>query len=275
MVSFLQNAPAILPTESSPEPETVSRASFGDLTFLATRICEVPYSALSLMLDGSPRIFSKTGCSTRDPDPFAEYVMRQSSGIFVVQDAWLDDRLSEIPEILHPTQTKIRFYAGVAVSEASGRSVGTLAVWDSKPGFLTSPQAEALEAIARQATHQIELRRGLESLSRSIAEVKRAQSHLLATDRLTLVGRLAACIAHEVNNPLACVVSNLSFSAQEVSKISSPLSRDVCEALEEASQGAEKIRSTIAALGRLSQADDEPTLECEVRESLEAPSRRR
>lgn len=248
MVSFLPNAQA-LPAEST-ELETASRESFGDLTFLAARICEVPHSALSLIHNGSPQLFSKTGPSTCDADPFAEQVMRQGSGIFMVEDAWLDDRLSQ--------HLEIRFYAGVAVSEGSGRNVGTLAVWDSKPGVLTSPQAEALQAIARQATHQIELRRGLENLSRSIAEVKRTQSQLLGTDRLTLVARLAACIAHEVNNPLACVVSNLSFSAQEISKISSPLSREVCEALGEASQGAEKIRSTIAALKRLSRADDRP-----------------
>jgi signal transduction histidine kinase len=275
MVSFFQSAPAIVPTDSSAELEAAFRASFGDLTLLAARICEVPHAVLSLTLDGIPQIFSKTGSSIREPDPFAEYVMSQSSGIFTVQDAWLDDRLGKHPEIPHPTSTKIRFYAGVAVAEASGRSVGTLAVWDSLPGLLTSPQAEGLQAVARQATHQLELRRGVQSFSRSIAEVKSAQSRLLAADRLTLVCRLAACIAHEVNNPLASVVSNLSFSAHEVSKISSPLSREVCEALEEASQGAEKIRSTIAALSRLSEADDQQALEREVRESLEGPSRRR
>lgn len=267
MVSFLQNAPVIPAAESSAELETASRAWFGDLTFLAARICEVPHSALSLMHNGCPQIFSKIGSSTCDADPFAEQVMRQSSGVFTVQDAWLDARLSQ--------HLEIRFYAGVAVVDASGRSVGALSVWDSRPGALTSPRTEALQAIARQATHQIALRQGLENLSRSIDEVKRTQSQLLGTDRLTLVARLAACIAHEVNNPLACVVSNLSFSAQEVSKISSPLSREVCEALGEASQGAEKIRSTIAALKRLSRADDRSIPEDEVRESSEAPSRQR
>src|SRR6266851_8176158 len=99
MVSFLQSAPAILPIESSPELEAASRASFGDLTLLAARICEVPYAVLSLMLNGIPQIFSKTGCSTRDPDPFAKYVMSQDYDIFVVQDAWLDDRFGEHSEI--------------------------------------------------------------------------------------------------------------------------------------------------------------------------------
>ncbi|HXN41290.1 MAG TPA: GAF domain-containing protein, partial [Myxococcaceae bacterium] len=196
MGSFFQRAPASLPALSSLELETASRASFGDLTSLAARICEVPYSALSLRLNGMSQIFSKTGCCTRDPDPFAEYVVGQGSEIFVVQDAWVDDRLSRHPEMPHPTTHQIRFYAGVAVAEAYGQSVGTLAVWDKRPGFLTSPQAEALQAIARQVTHQIELRQGLDSLSHSIAEMKRTQSHLLGPDRLTLVGRLAACIAH-------------------------------------------------------------------------------
>src|SRR5260370_9282698 len=95
------------PQESTAELEAASRASFGDLTFLASRICEVPNSALSLMHNGSPHLFSKTGSSTCDADPFAEQLMRQGSGIFSVQDAWLDDRLAH--------HLEIRFYAGVAV----------------------------------------------------------------------------------------------------------------------------------------------------------------
>ncbi|HEY3703984.1 MAG TPA: PAS domain-containing protein [Terracidiphilus sp.] len=49
--------------------------------------------------------------------------------------------------------------------------------------------------------------------SRDITEFKRAQSALLSSEKLAAVGRLAASIAHEINNPLESVM-NLIFLAR-------------------------------------------------------------
>jgi len=81
---------------------------------------------------------------------------------------------------------------------------------------------------------------------------------MLASERLTLLGRLSACIAHEVNNPLSCVISNLAYVSQELSQGDTVRSADFQQALTEASEGAERIRKTVQALRRLERGGSNP-----------------
>jgi signal transduction histidine kinase len=193
--------------------------------------------------------FSKTGWSIHHPDPFAGYVMRQGSAAFVIEDALADDRFSGEFDVRQGP--RIRFYAGVAVRDWNGYAVGNLSVMDVHPRPLTPLQEETLLALSRQASAQVELCQGLDRLTKQMDELKLAQAHTVGSDRLTLLGRLSACIAHEINNPLACVISNLSFVGRELASAESAGSQEVQQAITEASQGAERIRQTVQALRRL------------------------
>jgi len=51
------------------------------------------------------------------------------------------------------------------------------------------------------------------------AERSRMQEQLVVSDRMASVGTLAAGVAHEINNPLAAVVANLEFAAEDVAKL--------------------------------------------------------
>src|SRR5260370_24449341 len=182
-------------------------ACLGDLTVLAARACEAQFALISLSVGGVCRVVSKTGWSTHDQDPFGGYVMRSSSDVFVVADALVDARFTKGMPAGAIAKHKVRFYAGVAVRDSAGRALGKFGVMDNQQRELTSAQSEALQALARQASSQLELCRGLQELSDNIAEIKKVQAEVFAADRLTLVGRLASCIAHEVHNPLACGVA--------------------------------------------------------------------
>jgi signal transduction histidine kinase len=57
---------------------------------------------------------------------------------------------------------------------------------------------------------------GVASISRDISQQKRVEKALHTSERLASVGRLAATIAHEINNPLEAV-TNLVFLAQNSS----------------------------------------------------------
>jgi PAS domain S-box-containing protein len=50
---------------------------------------------------------------------------------------------------------------------------------------------------------------------RDITELKRAQTALLQTEKLAVVGRMASSIAHEINNPLAGVTNLVYLARQE------------------------------------------------------------
>jgi C4-dicarboxylate-specific signal transduction histidine kinase len=173
----------------------------------------------------------------------------------VIPDASLDDRFNGE---FHTNGPRVRFYAGVAVCDWNGHAVGTLSVMDERPNTLTAVQEETLQALSRQASAQVELCQGLELLAQRIDELKMAQAHMLASERLTLLGRLSACIAHEVNNPLSCVISNLAYVSQELSQGDTVRSADVQQALTEASEGADRIRKTVQALRRLERGGSIP-----------------
>src|SRR5262249_60003265 len=48
------------------------------------------------------------------------------------------------------------------------------------------------------------------------AERKKMSEQLLISDRMASVGTLAAGVAHEINNPLAVLIANLEFIAQNL-----------------------------------------------------------
>jgi two-component system, NtrC family, sensor kinase len=75
------------------------------------------------------------------------------------------------------------------------------------------------------------------------------------------MGTLAAGVAHEINNPLTFVISNLSFLANELRTLSGelPVGRlaETEEVLREAAMGANKVRQIVADLKTFSRADDD------------------
>jgi two-component system NtrC family sensor kinase len=76
-------------------------------------------------------------------------------------------------------------------------------------GFLANNFNAMVAELVR--AHQ-ELREWGETLERKVeqrtAELKAMQTHLVQTEKLAGVGKLAAGVAHEINNPLTCVLTN-------------------------------------------------------------------
>lgn len=81
-----------------------------------------------------------------------------------------------------------------------------------------------------------------------IGERKRVE----AASRLAVVGTLAAGAAHEINNPLTYVLSNVSWAAQELKQLSGDKllvgTEEVIEALNEAHEGATRVATIVSAL---------------------------
>ncbi|HYH95056.1 sensor histidine kinase [Hyalangium sp.] len=116
---------------------------------------------------------------------------------------------------------------------------------------------------ALAAHHEIQVERArreaLEKLA--VAERHRAQSEKLAT-----VGRLAASVMHEINNPLAFVRSNVDFLKTEV--LAQPLAPEVREELEEVlsetRSGLLRIQQIVSDLKGFSRMDVEEASPCRV-----------
>jgi PAS domain S-box-containing protein len=77
----------------------------------------------------------------------------------------------------------------------------------------------ALLDITERRAAEEERERRLAELQRLNAELKQAQVHLLQADKLSAIGQLAAGMAHEVNNPLTYVKSNLHMTEERAREV--------------------------------------------------------
>ncbi|PTL84862.1 PAS domain S-box protein [Vitiosangium sp. GDMCC 1.1324] len=105
------------------------------------------------------------------------------------------------------------------------------------------------------------------SIARDVTEQRQLQSRLSLADRMASMGTLAAGIAHEINNPLAFVISNLGFLLDETRRMPSVLPPGGIAArpevdewravLMEAREGAERVRQIVRQLKTFSRPDEE------------------
>jgi PAS domain S-box-containing protein len=86
---------------------------------------------------------------------------------------------------------------------------------------------------------------------------KELQTRLLLSDRMASVGTLAAGVAHEVNNPLSYVISNLELALESLPRMGSEPGYELQELLLSAREGAERVRKIVRGLHAYSRAGEE------------------
>ncbi len=122
-------------------------------------------------------------------------------------------------------------------------------------------KAEAAELEARWYSAMLEdtVRARTRELEESMKKLEATQDQLLFSERLAAVGRLAAGIGHEINNPLSYILSNLRFIRKAVEEPGTPSPedrQDLVDAVTEANEGAERVRLIVQDLKMLSRPDD-------------------
>ncbi len=116
-------------------------------------------------------------------------------------------------------------------------------------------------------------------------ERKQLQAKLAETDRLTSLGTLAAGVAHEINNPLAYVMANMSFVAQTLPDLleraaheagsngeapEASVVEQVLAAVSEAREGCDRIRSIVRDLQLFSRPRLDDNAPIDVRRVLDS-----
>jgi CheY-like chemotaxis protein len=88
---------------------------------------------------------------------------------------------------------------------------------------------------------------------------------MMQVDRMVAVGTLAAGVGHEINNPLAYLLSNVLFAAQEMKQVEESEAlpswarqriAGAGAALDDARDGAERVRDIVRDLKTFSRADE-------------------
>ncbi|WP_433792236.1 GAF domain-containing sensor histidine kinase [Actinoplanes sp. CA-252034] len=145
---------------------------FDDIVALAAGVCEAPMAAVSLVDADRQWAKAQTGIEVAETSRDVSFCAHAILGrdLMLVPDAREDDRFAGNP--LVTAEDGIRFYAGAPLLTTDGFALGTLCVMDTKPRRLDVEQQQALRALARQVTAQLELRRYAFALANTTARLQ-------------------------------------------------------------------------------------------------------
>ena len=144
---------------------------------------------------------------------------------------------------------------------------------------------EREQADKRLQEYAGELTRSNSDLQKAYNELKETQSRLQQQDKMASIGQLAAGVAHEINNPMGFIISNLGSLGRYVEKLSAYLEfneklyagcdasiqvqvvqerknqkidricRDLPDLISESLEGAERVRKIVQDLKSFSRID--------------------
>ncbi len=137
------------------------------------------------------------------------------------------------------------------------------------------------ELEARVAIRTGELAKANAELGARIQELHRTRDQLVQADRAIAVGRLAAGVAHEINNPLAYVVANLHFVEENLAAAPAgttpgaldapPVTvEELRQALREASDGTARVARIVRDLKAYSRPTAEQRRPTSLQDAMEA-----
>jgi PAS domain S-box-containing protein len=115
---------------------------------------------------------------------------------------------------------------------------------------------------------------GFRTVVRDVTERKLFEARLRQTQKLEAVGMLAAGVAHEINNPLTYVITNLHMMQEDLRPLpaaahDAPLAEGFGARLNEACEGAERVRQIVRDLKTFARLDEEERGVVEVAPLLE------
>lgn len=115
-----------------------------------------------------------------------------------------------------------------------------------------------------------DLARSNEELRQALQALHVAQTRLVASGKMAIVGQLVSGIAHEINNPLNAIVNTVEPLKEALEKHGDRVqSADVADMLRVIRSGAERSKRIVQALRNYARGDGEELQEFDVHRSLD------
>jgi len=108
------------------------------------------------------------------------------------------------------------------------------------------------------------------AVGRDVTARRALEARLMFTDRMASIGTLAAGIAHEINNPLAYVMTNIEVLREELGDDAGP---ELREPLSDAADGAQRIQNIVRGMKTFSRSDDDTSTPSDIHRALESALR--
>ena len=152
--------------------DTAPEKDFDDIVGLASSVCGVPMSLVSLVDSDRQWFKARVGTDLTETHRDLSFCAHAILGrdLLVVTDARRDRRFADNPAV--ECDPGVRFYAGAPLVTTDGFALGTLCVVDKEPRRLGIDQLQALRALGRQVTAQLELRRYASTLATTTARLQ-------------------------------------------------------------------------------------------------------
>jgi len=162
--------------------------------------------------------------------------------------------------------------------------VGLAAVLEGCPPLvplvfiILSVLVHAISGVRMHLLHEVlsRLAHRHRELARAHEELALAHERGREQDRLSSLGMLAAGVAHEINNPLAYVKSNVNSlyrDLQDQKELPPVLGEYVTEVLPATLEGIQRIATIVSDLRRFARGDPEPLAEYDLNEEIKAALR--
>jgi C4-dicarboxylate-specific signal transduction histidine kinase len=141
---------------------------------------------------------------------------------------------------------------GGAMLLAAGAPLFTALVWTALLVAGTTVSTMGASAYVRMFESRIASERACREAAERLAESERRRAQ---SDRLALLGRLAAGVAHEISNPLTYLSTNLQLLEREAEAIQTVSRRDVQAAVTESARAVEQITDVVRDLRRFGRSE--------------------
>lgn len=169
--------------------------------------------------------------------------------------------LEDVPQIgaLATLAGVVAAAAGGAVLSAEGRPVRQVLEWTLLATIVTGVTVVGARRVCCAANRADDAERERREALTCLEESERRRA---SSERLALLGRLAAGIGHEINNPLAAVKGNVACALEELSRAG--VAAHTREALDEALDACDRIAWITADMRALVAEASAPLGPCEV-----------
>src|SRR5882672_2605758 len=160
-----------------PSTNATLEETFDDFLLIAAQICRAPIAVFKLADEAGEWEHTNvelTAAERFQLDLFHSYVLTQTEP-FIVNDSQEDNRFED--SSARSLDKEFRFYAGIPILLDDGKVIGSICVLGRIPGELGLVQLNALGALQRQITTQIQLHRRykMEANSNHALEVEVAE----------------------------------------------------------------------------------------------------
>jgi len=174
------------------------------------------------------------------------------------------------------------------LAQAMNQMAGELQASRDREQLIAAAEArvEALEHGRAELEARVEertraLARANADLAENLHQLAEAQQRLLVSERMAAIGQLAAAVAHDINNPIASVASNLRYLSEEVRTIAGELraegrpidvarEAELASALVDARDASQRVARIVHDLGTIARGEGQPLAHVDLREAVEA-----